>query len=506
MLLGLLVILVLAACLRLYGLGNASLWYDEGASLYLSHYLATPAALFDSTKTVEPPLNAVLTGLWAGAIGMVSASTPTDQAHDFLLRLLPCLFGILNCLLLYILTRRIYHCTRTACCAAFLFAIAPFQIYYAQELRIYSFYVTLALLAVWATIQALDGNKRRHWALYILTLTVLMYSHYFTMWLIFSLNLIYVALLGKYRHRFWPWTIANAVLMVLLAPALYGAFTMHAEVQGLEVPWYPNPTWKTGLITFKTFFAGYGPRAWAYGPLFLLTIALWFWGVLRPRKYDLATVVVAGLTWIPILGCLWLWGGADFSFYEHRLFLFSGVLAIVGVARGIILLGRPGMVGLALISLLTLPCLADFYQGRLHPIPMHRLAMWDKVDFRDAARLMEDQWKPGDRLVYTSHFSAYSMFHYLPHDQLRIGWGPEDEVDFIKTLGHEAILREHKLMPVPKERAIDGATRIWFLSTQGITFEWQPTTTRIREWLDSVATAQERHSFPGVELICYVPN
>ncbi len=496
-------ILLLAALLRLAGLGTFSLWYDEGASLYLGRYLETPAALFDRNHTAEPPLNAVVTGLWAGLVDTISPTDVTSPLHDALLRLLPALLGILNCFLVYQVSRQLLGSDRNAALAAFLFAIAPFQIYYAQELRIYSLYVTLALLAVAATERALADGAPRYWAGYVVALTLLMYSHYFSMWLIFSLNVAYLTLLPRYRHRLGHWTGANALLMLLIAPALYQAFAMHAEVQTLEVIWYPSPTWKTAFITFKTFVAGYSPATWAYWPLFLLGLALYLLGLVRRAQWDTGTALIVCLTWVPLIGGVWLWGQADFSFYEHRLFLFSGVMALIGIALGLGQLGRWGLPALVGVTLFTVPCLNDYYRGHLHMAPMHRIAMWDKVDFRGAARLLNENWRAGDRLVYTSHFGAYPLYHYFSGDQVRIGWGPEDEVLFIKTMGHEAILRAHHLMPVPKEQAIAGAHRIWLLRTQGLTFEWQPSTDRIAAWLATQGTPVASHALDGVSLTAF---
>lgn len=493
-------IVLLGAVLRLANLGGPSLWYDEAASLYLGQYVTDPAALFDATKNTEPPVNALLTGAWSMLVNALSPTAPTDRAHDFLLRLLPCLFGILNCVLVYGVTRQLFASRRTAWCAALLFAVAPFQIHYAQELRVYSLYITLCLAAVWCMARALEHNRMGYWAGFVAALSLLMYSHYFSMWLIFTLNVAFVLMLGRYRRHFWRWTAANALVMALIAPALYRAFAMHAEVQSIEIAWYPNPTWKTALITFKTFFAGFTPLQWVYWPLFLLGSGLWAWGVLSTRRRLPGPILVACLSCLPILGGLWLWGRADFSFYEHRLFLFSGVAALMGVARGIVLLGRPGLLALGLYLVLTVPALASYYQGDLHPVRMHRLAMWDKVDFRGAAAALEARWAPGDRLVYTSHFSVYPMRHYFSGEQFRAGWGPQDQQQFIRTMGHEALLRAHQLMPVLKEEAIAGANRIWFLRTHGITFEWQPTAERIQACLKTVATPGEPITLDGVTL------
>lgn len=499
-------IVLLAAVLRLAGLGSASLWYDEGASLYSGQYLSQPAALFDDAKHIEPPVNAVVTGLWTSVLHALSPTKATDRANDFLIRLLPCVFGILNVLLVHALAVRLFACRRTACFAALLFALAPFQVFYAQELRVYSLYTTVCLAAVWCAAAALAKNRLRYWIGYVAAAAGLMYCHYIAMWIIFAVNVAYVALLPTHRKLLGRWTAANAAVMILIAPALLRAFHLHAAVQDLEIPWYPNPTWKTGLITFKDFFAGYGPTAWAYRPLIVLALGLWAVGLRGKPSARAGIVLTACLTWIPIAGCVLLWGHADFSFYEHRLFIFSGVMAIVGVARGAALLGRWGYAVIAATSLLMLPGLADYYQGRLHPLHEHRLGVSDKVDFRSAAAALEARWQPGDRLVYATVFCAYSMYHYFPRDQVHIGWDLSLEDVYLKIYGHEALLREHRLMPVPREKAVAGATRIWFMTTHGVTFESEEFTRKIRTWLNEIAVETETLYFDGVSLHLFVPH
>jgi len=499
-------VLLIAVSLRLYGLGAHSLWYDEAASLYLGQHSVAPGVLMDAKLSPEPPLNPLLTRWWQALVDTTTGLAVTSPWHDFLLRLMPFFFGVAAVPLVYALTLRLFQDRTTALFAMALFAISPFQIRYAQELRVYSLYVLLALLAVWCMVRALEEGRRWQWAGMVAALAASMYAHFFSMWLIFTLNVAFVAMLWKYKHHFWRWTAANAVLMLLISPMLLRAFAMHAETQQIDIPWYPNPTWKTPLLTFKSFFAGFGPSAWAYWPLFLVALLLWVVGLRRHQDRGPAFIIVASLIWVPLFGCAWLWGRADFSFYEHRIFVFSGVAAAMGAAWGLATLGRFGVAGFTLIVLLTLPCLGNYYAGQLHPIKMHRLALWDKVDFRSAAAYMDEQWAAGDRLVYASHFSAYPMYHYYPHDQVRMGWDENDESMFIRTMGHEPILRAHKLMPIPKEKAVAGAKRIWFLSTEGTTFEWQPTTARLLEWLEENFVAKDESRFDGIVLRLFIPR
>ncbi len=107
--------------------------------------------------------------------------------------------------------------------------------------------------------------------------------------------------------------------------------------------------------------------------------------------------------------------------------------------------------------------------------------------------------------IYANLFSSYSLFHYFDHDEVQIGWSLETETYLIRVLGHEALLREHRLLPVVKEEAIAGASRIWYLRTHGLTFESQEFSDRIQGWLESVAAPAEIQHFDGVTVQCFTP-
>ena len=188
------------------------------------------------------------------------------------------------------------------------------------------------------------------------------------------------------------------------------------------------------------------------------------------------------------------------------VFGIPGVAALIGVARGIALQKRPGIAALGLLVLLCLPALADHYRGRLHPIAEHRLGVFDKVDYCSAVRALHAQWEPGDRLIYANLFSAYPLFHYTTKESVQIGWSSETETYLLEILGHGEIPRKHGLLPVPKEQAIAGATRIWYLRTHGLTFESQEFSDRIQGWLESVASADEKQHFKGITLQCFTPQ
>lgn len=499
-------ITLLAAALRLYKLAECSLWYDECASLFLGRYVLHPSQLFDPAYNTEAPLNAVITWVWYGLVRLVTGFPAATWQSDFAIRLLPCLLSTATVPILFAVARKVLGDAWGALIAAFLFAISPFFVYYGQELRIYAFIVPAALTTIWLMLRALETGATRYWIGLTLGLSLLLYAHLFSVWTVFTFSVYFILVWAIDRRHIAAWTLSNAAGLVLMAPALYLAYAMNDMVTGIMHRWYAAPTWKTMLITFKLFFSGYSPAAWAYWPLFAAAFALHLIGIafLAARRWR-AAVFVLVFVWVPLAGNVILWSSRYFSFYEHRLFVLSGVAAMIGVAAGIRALPWRSLQfgALALWVLITAPLLRDLYAHRLHPIEEHRLGLSDKVDLRDAAAYIETNWQDGDLTVYPNHFFAYPMHHYLTRPHVRIGMDATDRANHLAAFAHEALSDNHGLSPSVKEEAIAGAKRLWYMESHGITFEWKPYTVPIRAWLDANWDVAERHELDGLELILY---
>lgn len=129
-------IVALALGLRLWRLDSQSLWADEGnsASLALRSWADISLA---AAADIHPPLYYWLLNLWVELFG----------SSENGLRSLSVIASVATVGLTYDLGRRLFG--RVAgLLAAFLLALAPFHIYYAQEARMY------ALLTLWATLLA----------------------------------------------------------------------------------------------------------------------------------------------------------------------------------------------------------------------------------------------------------------------------------------------------------------------------------------------------------------
>jgi len=118
---------LLAAAVRLCGLGVQSLWLDEA----FSHLFATlpldmvwQAMIVDA---VHPPLYYLLMRLVVALVG----------GSEFALRFPSALAGVLTVALLY-RAGRAWSGGRAAGWAALLLALNPFHIWYSQEARMYA--------------------------------------------------------------------------------------------------------------------------------------------------------------------------------------------------------------------------------------------------------------------------------------------------------------------------------------------------------------------------------
>ncbi len=122
---------LLAAALRLWGLGDRSLWYDEFATLSV---VRETAGRWLTADPIHPPGYYLLLGAWTRLFG----------DGPFLLRLPSAILGAAVVPAVHGLAVAAGARPRVALLAATLVALSPFDVYFSQEARMYA----LALVAV----------------------------------------------------------------------------------------------------------------------------------------------------------------------------------------------------------------------------------------------------------------------------------------------------------------------------------------------------------------------
>jgi len=179
-----------AFTLRLYRLEAQSIWWDEGHSIFVAnHPIAEIATL--PAMDVHPPFYFMLLHGWMVLVGDT----------EFALRYLSVLFSLLTIALLWQFARKIAPLSNTVPnLTAFLAAISPMYIAYAQEVRSYAMLTCLTLASSYLQWRLLTLNVSETFRVlktplfwgYILVTTACLYTHYFTIFLLLFQNLVWL--------------------------------------------------------------------------------------------------------------------------------------------------------------------------------------------------------------------------------------------------------------------------------------------------------------------------
>lgn len=199
------VTIFLAAVLRLYRIGNESLWLDEALSLnFVTREFTTFELLFAlPLSDPHPPLYYLLLDGWIAVFG----------TSEVILRLPSAMFGIGAVILIYALGKKTVD-REAGIVAAGLLGLSPFHIYYSQEARMYTLLVLLTLLSFYFLVALVDSSSDDDWrtvVAYIAATVLLGYTHVYGLLIILSQN-VYIGLrllLAKnpYRGGDTEWSI-----------------------------------------------------------------------------------------------------------------------------------------------------------------------------------------------------------------------------------------------------------------------------------------------------------
>ncbi len=229
----LLLIIGIAVGVRFYNLGAQSLWSDEGNSAALATRSLAEIAQ-GAANDIHPPLYYWLLRLWTQVFG----------ASETALRSLSALLGVLLVLGTAHLGG-ICFSRNIGLTAGFIAALAPFQVYYSQEARMYILLALEATVAVqlfcWyirredalLTADRQSASRPLRWLPFSGQLLVLiwvagLYTHYAFPLIIALLTGLYLLWVLGTRRRGWGWwrLLRWALLLVLTI--------------GLYAPWLPT--------------------------------------------------------------------------------------------------------------------------------------------------------------------------------------------------------------------------------------------------------------------------
>jgi 4-amino-4-deoxy-L-arabinose transferase-like glycosyltransferase len=227
-----------AAALRFAGLGVQSYHHDE----VITAMRVIPGSfgrMLHEVRVSEsnPPLYYVLAWGWAKLFGRA----------EFDLRALSALFGVATVPVAFLIGRRLASPRAGLILAAFV-AVNPMLIWYSQEARSYALLVFFAALSFYFFLRALEEARGRDLALWALSSSLALASHYFA---VFPVAIEAAWLLVSLR-AFW-----RLVLPALAAVGAAGAALLpllSAQINSTHIGWIENSPLPTRFLEAGTSF------------------------------------------------------------------------------------------------------------------------------------------------------------------------------------------------------------------------------------------------------------
>jgi mannosyltransferase len=242
--LALVAIILIGVLLRAHNLSTSSVWIDEAWSVWISKM--SLSQIVDATRAdYHPPLYFFALHFWMMIFGTSESA----------IRLLSVLFGVLAIPMTYVVGRQLFD-KEVGLVAALILALSPFNIQYSQETRMYSLMVLLTLLSMYFFLRFLQRSTLVSSAGYVLFTTLLIYTHYYGLFVVLAQNVYVVAVLllsAKDMFRLRQWVILEALVVALFAPWI-GVFFRRASTMPADF-WVPFPTLNTLINTFVTYSA-----------------------------------------------------------------------------------------------------------------------------------------------------------------------------------------------------------------------------------------------------------
>jgi 4-amino-4-deoxy-L-arabinose transferase-like glycosyltransferase len=404
---------VAAAAVRL--IVTRGLWVDEATSVTQAHMTYTGMLTNLRTTDVHPPGYFTVLWLWVRAFGFGPLSV---RMPSILLgvALIPAMFG---------LVRDLFD-RRTALIAAGFTVLAPQAVWYSQEARMYSMFMLLTVLAVWAQVRVLRNGSVVAWAAYTAATAGLVYTQYFTVLVIASQQLVFLTVVIARWRRGEPvrrtllgWAASLAVVALLVAPLVpfvHQQFSTNQSAgRGFGAPSNTgtSTTTQAGLTAYS-LIANLLWATWGYhsNPVMTQLGALWPAAMLVSlallgRGRSLSTLSVAAVGGLPVAG-MFLLGTQKQFLFDLRYFIGCVPMIVILGARAAATWPRSRTGVIALCSVLGVSLGLGLWDQQVNGNNPRR------YDFAPSLQTVARHAVPGDDVVLTPGYLNDVANYYQP--------------------------------------------------------------------------------------------
>jgi len=283
----LIALLLLAALLRFPDLGARSLWFDEALSGLIAR-LSVTQVLTNVASSSHPP----------GYYFLLCLLRPLGRS-EFALRFPSAWCSLAAVAAVARLGGELFD-RRVARGAALGMAVAPFQVYYAQEARMYSLAALLSTCVLWAFWHAVRERRWWVWGLYAVLVALGVHVHYFIALVVAMLHFWLLFNWRCARHVLVPLLAADLLAVVAFVPQLAQFRTEAGEFLG-DARWRVLPSVLEPVRTLYYLLFGHVMPLWVVPVgLFLLLGLLaiggqWF---VKRRDRTAGVLCIARLRWL----------------------------------------------------------------------------------------------------------------------------------------------------------------------------------------------------------------
>ena len=404
----LIVVGMLAFIVRWLGITRQSLWLDEAYSVYLSAHRLPQILGFTASSDAHPPLYYLLLHTWMTLFG------PSALA----VRGLSLLASVAAALMAYALGR-VISSHRVALLTAVMMGLSSFQVWYAQEARMYALTALATLVALYGLARALRDGRARYWVTFVMGMLVALYLDYSAGYVLLGV-IVWFALIGRrQRDVIVPFVASMVALLLGYAPWLPSFVQQIRGVASLTA-WIGGAS-GAGIVNVLTdFFFNRSNLSeptgtlvgWLATGVSLITVAFALWAPRRHPFYPLLAL------WV---GCP-LGLGLISEFYSHPITIARTMMVVQPELLLLLALAvdmqltrytprfsaRAGLfvTGLLLTALLV---------GNIGAQITANTATI-KEDWHGAASFVAAHQQPGDLLLFNAYYGQMP-FDYYYHQQ-----------------------------------------------------------------------------------------
>ncbi len=442
--------LALAIVVRLLGIASRPIWYDEAFSVLFSEkgfhamLAGTLSATGNAAAEEHPLLYYLLLSAWMHVFGESVVAV----------RALSIVAGVLLVLVIIALAYSLFG-FRAALGAGVFAALSPFQVHYAQEIRMYSFLALWLLLATYAYWRGSGGGSRLWWLAFAIFAALAQYTH--------NLAAFYLVALALWPIFRGNWRTARWVLLAgLLALILYLPWLVHLPAQFAKVDrsyWLDKPA-PYSLLTLLLFFVPNLPLPQSVVAAgLMIAVLVTAIGVLETiralRTHQPDAERGAWLIYLAFAPPILLFVFSQWiPLYLERALLASGAAFCMWLAWALLETRAPAALRAGAICLVLAAFSMGLYQ---HVTDTHGIY----APFKAVMQNLESRKEPGDVIVHSSKLSMLpSVYFDRSLLQTFIADPPGSPEDTLAPATQATLgLRAQPDLPT----AVGNAPRVWFL-------------------------------------------